>query len=126
MASIKKRPKPTSISHDSVGTDDERKKKKEESNKIQSLTLTEEHVKTRLLSPEDMRKWGYMLQVPDGLGGDQPAEEGNIMECERCKQQFKVKRREEANECVFHWGRLYTSRVNGTVICTIHLTSSLP
>lgn len=35
------------------------------------------------------------------------------MTCDRCNQKFMVKRGEEADECRFHWGKAFTTKVNG-------------
>jgi len=60
-----------------------------------------------------MITWGYVVDIPEGPGGDKPSEEGGVMKCERCKQPKQVRRMEEAEECVFHWGRLLTKKVSG-------------
>jgi RNA exonuclease 1 len=61
----------------------------------------------------DLQKWGYIVDIPDGPGGDRPSEEGKIAKCERCAQPFMVKRMEEADECLYHWGKPYTRSMNG-------------
>ena len=38
------------------------------------------------------------------------------MTCERCGQRFQVKRREEADQCVYHWGRPFVSKANGLLL----------
>lgn len=63
---------------------------------------------------EDMRKWGYFVEIPEGPGGKEPSIEGKIATCERCNQPFQVKRKEEADECIYHWGKPYTKKMNGT------------
>jgi hypothetical protein len=60
-----------------------------------------------------MRTWGYIVEIPEGIGGERPSEEGSIQKCERCNEQFQVKRQEEAEECTFHWGKPFTSKANG-------------
>lgn len=51
--------------------------------------------------------------MPEGAGGTRPAELGGVKTCERCKQPFMVKRREEAEECTYHWGRAFTTKAGG-------------
>jgi hypothetical protein len=68
-----------------------------------------------------MRTWGYIVEIPEGIGGERPSEEGSIQKCERCNEQFQVKRQGEAEECTFHWGKPFTSKANGS-----SLISSLP
>ena len=62
---------------------------------------------------DQMKQWDYIVEVPPGPGGDKPHEEGGIATCERCTQQFVVKRRDEADQCRFHWGRAFSSKANG-------------
>jgi len=51
--------------------------------------------------------------VPDELGGTQPSSEGKTTKCERCGQVFVIKRKNEADKCIYHWGRPHTARING-------------
>lgn len=62
---------------------------------------------------EEMRRWGYVVEVPEGEGGTKPNDIGAVKTCERCGQHYLVKRPEEADECVFHWGRAYSVKANG-------------
>lgn len=66
-----------------------------------------------MLSEDDMRKWGYFLDIPEGLGGTKPSQEGHIMVCERCKQSHMVKRNDKTEECHFHYGKPMSQTVNG-------------
>ncbi|KAI0638158.1 ribonuclease H-like protein [Trametes polyzona] len=113
IAALKRRPKPDSASHASVGTDSEVLAREEMRKKVAALRLTAAQLEPYVLSLDDMKKWGYVVDVPPGPGGDKPHEEGNVMTCERCNQKFQVKRRELADECRFHWGKPFSSRVNG-------------
>lgn len=60
-----------------------------------------------------MIRYGYIVDIPEGDGGSSPSEEGKVKECERCRNQFIVKKLSEASECTFHWGKPYTMRLNG-------------
>lgn len=68
-----------------------------------------------MLSEDDMRKWEYILDIPEGPGGTKPSHEGHTMKCERCKQPYMVKGNNNNNteECRFHYGRQITETVNG-------------
>jgi len=113
IASLKKRDVPQSVGDPTVGTEGDITARREAKNAAQSLRLTTSHLQPYLLSQEDMITWGYVVDIPEGPGGDKPSEEGGVMKCERCKQPKQVRRMEEAEECVYHWGRLLTRKVNG-------------
>lgn len=113
IASLKKRDIPQSIGDQTVGTEGDLAARIEAKKAIQSLRLTTSHLRPYLLSKEEMVTWGYVVEIPSGPGGDKPGEESGVMKCERCKQPKQVRRMEEAEECVFHWGRLLTKRVGG-------------
>lgn len=102
------------MSHPSVGTQEQIVKREAEKQKLQSLQLTTSQLEIYVLSVEEMRMWGYITEIPDGDGGSKPSEEGAVQKCERCSQPFQVKRKEEAEECVHHWGRKFTSKRDGS------------
>ncbi|KAG6857084.1 hypothetical protein H0H87_009645 [Tephrocybe sp. NHM501043] len=112
-AALKRRPLPSSITHDSVGTEADLSTRAEARKSRQSLRLTRELLEPYIMSPNALTTWGYMLDVPPGPGGTEPTLEGKIAKCERCAQPFLVKRMQEADECVHHWGKPYTAKVNG-------------
>ena len=113
IASLKRRDVPQSVGDPTVGTEGDLAARIEAKKSLQSLRLTTSHLQSYLLSREDMITWGYVVDVPEGPGGDKPSEEGGVMKCERCKQPKQVRRMEEAEECVYHWGRLLSRKVNG-------------
>ncbi|CAL1700748.1 unnamed protein product [Somion occarium] len=113
ISSIKRRPLPDSRSHPSVGTVAEIAKREEDRKKLAALRLTVAQLEPHLLTVEQMKELGYIVDIPPGVGGDQPSEEGLIKTCDRCSQPFKVKRMEEADECVFHYGRPRLLKANG-------------
>lgn len=110
---LKRRPVPDSLSHPSVGTEADLQARAESRKSLDALRLTRAHLEPFVLSMADMQKWGYFVEVPDSPGGDQPSLEGKIAKCERCTQPFLVKRREEADECIYHWGKPITAKMNG-------------
>ncbi|KAI0938065.1 hypothetical protein AcV7_003362 [Taiwanofungus camphoratus] len=113
IASLKRRPFPDSTSHPSVGTESDIATREEARKKIDALRLTASHLEHHVLSVDDMKKWGYIVEIPSGVGGDRPSEEGSVKTCERCGQPFKVKRREEADQCLYHWGKPFSTKANG-------------
>lgn len=113
IAALKRRPKPDSAGHPSVGSEADVLAREEMRKKVAALRLSAAQLEPYVLSLDAMRTWGYVVEVPPGPGGERPHEEGAVMTCERCAQKFQVKRREEADECRFHWGRPFSSKVNG-------------
>ena len=113
---MKQRPKPNSASHPSVGTEGDIAKRAEERKKLNALRLTAEQLEPYVMSLDEMRKWGYIVEIPTGEGGSRPSEDGSVKTCERCSSAFKVKRREEASmdECVYHWGKAFSAKASGT------------
>ena len=102
------------MSHASVGTEEEVIAREEMRKKMTALRLTAAQLEPYVLSVDEMKTWGYIVEIPAGPGGDKPHEEGSVMTCERCNQKFLVKRREQADQCRYHWGKPYSSKVNGT------------
>lgn len=114
IASLKRRPVPDSIAHDSVGTEGDLAARIEAKKSIESLRVTPAHLSSYIMSMEDMVKWGYVVEIPPGPGGDAPSEEGKVQTCERCRKPVQIKRQEEAEECEYHWGRPFSTKLNGT------------
>ncbi|KAL5527323.1 hypothetical protein ACEPAG_6114 [Sanghuangporus baumii] len=113
VASLKKRSKPTSLLHESVGTEGTLQKRRESHDKLRSLRLSPEHLASHVMNLEQLKTWGFMTEVPDGPGGQSPSDEGKIKQCDRCSKSFVVKRKENADVCVHHWGRVSAKRING-------------
>lgn len=128
IAALKKRPKPDSSSHASVGTEADVQAREETLKRVASLRLSASQLDPYVLSMNDLRKWSYIVDVPSDPGGDRPHDEGSIKTCERCTEKFVVKRREEAERCRFHWGKAFSSRMNGkhAIQCSAmaHLTAT--
>lgn len=122
MASIKKRPPPDQLSHPSVGTIAELAERTAKLSSLSEFKLKPEHLEPLLLSREDMLMWEYVVDVPSDTGGTRPYETGNTAKCERCSSQYVVSKSPSKDECIYHWGRAYASKVNGKLI---HTTSSL-
>jgi len=62
---------------------------------------------------DDMRNWGYIIDMPDGPGGSKPNLEGYTMKCERCSQPYMVRSTALADECFYHYGKQFSQKVNG-------------
>lgn len=60
-----------------------------------------------------MELWGFFLDIPEGVGGDEPSLEHKIAKCDRCGQSFSVKRKDEAETCIYHWGKPVSRTVSG-------------
>ena len=84
---------------------------------MDSLRLTRDHLLPLLSSEDEMRRWGYIIDVPDGPGGSKPSEVGNTMTCERCAQPYQVKPKDQVSEeCVYHYGKQFTQLINGKLL----------
>lgn len=114
MASIKKRPAPDKLSHPSVGTIGELAERTAKASSLSNFKLLPAQLEPLLLTKEDMVMWDYVVEVPLGPGGDRPNENGNAMKCDRCNSQYIVAKDPALDECVYHWGRAYGTKVNGT------------
>lgn len=101
------------MSHSSVGTEDDLAARAESRKKLDNLRLTRDKLKSIVMSLEDMEAWGFIVQVPQGIGGDKPTAEGQVLQCERCTQSYMVKSNPPLEECHYHWGKLFTHKVNG-------------
>ncbi|EIW82112.1 ribonuclease H-like protein [Coniophora puteana RWD-64-598 SS2] len=113
IAALKRRSVPDSISHPSVGTEEEITKRAESKKEIECLKLTASLLQPLLMTSETMKKWGYITDVPDGPGSTSPHAEGEVFTCERCSLSYRVESRPSPSECTHHWGRPFTRSVNG-------------
>jgi RNA exonuclease 1 len=89
LARLKKRPQAKSEAD--IGTNEDVERRKAEAAKASKGRMTPARVQGLVMTREQMEKHDYVVQVPDGPGGDRPTEEGNAMVCDRCKQSFVVK-----------------------------------
>lgn len=119
VARVKKRPKPDSISHPSVGTEGEITKRALQAKApkpIQFPRVLSSDLEGLLLSREQQKELGFILELPSGIGGWQPSLEGKVYpKCERCQKAFLVKRLEnDPEKCIAHWGRqVYDKSLGG-------------
>ena len=113
VAALKRRPIPDSVSHPSVGTEAEITARADAQKSLESLHLSRELLDQLIHSVDELKAWGYFLDMPPGPGGDQPSLEETTAKCDRCAQYFLVKRMEAAEKCIYHWGKSYSTRVDG-------------
>jgi hypothetical protein len=116
LVQLKSRERPTNLLHAAVGTSAEIKAREETKKKFQSLTLTKAHLDPLVLSQAELSTWGYMVELPDGPGGNCPSEEGRSRACERCGEKFEVRRASEGQQCTFHHGKLRSVRIEGMLV----------
>ena len=81
VSALKKRPKPSSINHDSVGTEGMIKAKQDKAQRLRSLQLSRKHLQPYIMSLDEMKKWGYIVEIPDGPGGAEPSMVGKTKQC---------------------------------------------
>ncbi|KAF9569297.1 hypothetical protein CPC08DRAFT_677931 [Agrocybe pediades] len=115
---IKRREQPTSISHPSVGTEDEIAEREQAQKSLESLHLSGELLQPLVHSVKDLESWGYFIDIPPGPGGDQPSHVGKLAKCDRCGQYFQVESHDFKQKCIYHWGKPYTSKVEGQKVRT--------
>ncbi|KAF9268064.1 ribonuclease H-like protein [Marasmius fiardii PR-910] len=113
VAALKRRPVPDSIAHPSVGTEGEIAARAEAHKSLQSLRLTRSILDPYILPILELEKWGYIVKIPDGPGGNEPSKEGQLAKCERCGEPFMVHRDFKPTECLHHWGKPYMKLLNG-------------
>ncbi|KAH7887664.1 ribonuclease H-like protein [Phlebopus sp. FC_14] len=113
IASLKRRPIPTSLSHPSVGTEEEIATRVESRKQLDELRLTRSVLGHLVMSTDTMSKWGYMLNIPDEKGGGESDANGRVIKCERCGQSYVVKSTPVKDECTYHWGKPFNKTING-------------
>jgi len=114
IAGLKKRIVPTSVSHPSVGTESQVTARQREQQSIAALVVTSADVEPAVLTKEEMVKWEYIVESPEGPGGDRVHDEGLTRTCERCRTEFAVKGEGfDTTECRFHWARPRMQKVPG-------------
>ncbi|KIJ70048.1 hypothetical protein HYDPIDRAFT_121398 [Hydnomerulius pinastri MD-312] len=113
IASLKRRPIPTSVSHPSVGTEEEIAARIEARKKLDELRLTRSVLKQLVTTTETMQNWGYIVEIPEGAGGSKPHAIGQVMKCERCGTSYAVRSNPTQDECTYHWGRPFSKTING-------------
>lgn len=96
LARLKKRP---SASKDyETGTNEEFERKSKEREEREKGKLTKEKVESFVAKEEELKRFGYLLDVPEGEGGAIPNEVGQKRTCDRCKREFIVKNPDEFNQ----------------------------
>ncbi|KAI0053566.1 ribonuclease H-like protein [Auriscalpium vulgare] len=136
IATLKTRQPPNSLTHPSVGTNDDLKSRPANvpispppstspSRPFEqhgaSTLLDRVGLKPSLLAPLELAagelvRWNYMASIPEswGPGGEQPSAQGSRVTCERCRVIYVVENgREGKEDCTFHWGKMFFTTVNG-------------
>ncbi|SCZ88630.1 BZ3500_MvSof-1268-A1-R1_Chr2-1g04535 [Microbotryum saponariae] len=115
LARLKKRPSPASEAETGTLEDDlARQKKREEEYRGR---LTTDRVQKFIHDVETLRKFDYVVEVPEGAGGDRLTEEGNLRTCDRCGKEFKVSAElteAERTACSYHFGKMITEKHRGS------------
>ena len=110
---MKRREIPTSISHLSVGTEDSIKERREKEKSLQTLALSRQLLEPLIHPIDELKTWGYIVEIPEGEGSREPHIEGQVTKCERCAKPFQVKRMDNADKCQYRWGKPLSTRANG-------------
>ncbi|KAH9977779.1 ribonuclease H-like domain-containing protein [Lactifluus volemus] len=119
ISSLKKRPRPTSLNHSSVGTAGDLVARREEADALSSLCLTQPQLEPLVLTPEELQNCGYIVDIPEewGPGGDSPSGAGQLFNCDRCKTPYVVRPLDHdanvARACTYHWGKALYRTIGG-------------
>ncbi|GAA5882690.1 hypothetical protein JCM16303_006546 [Sporobolomyces ruberrimus] len=114
LARLKKRP-PASRSED-TGTMESFESTLKERQEKEKGELKKERVEGFVHDEETLRKFGYLLEVPEGEGGDIPNEVGQKRVCDRCKGEFVVKNElthADRQACSYHYGKMMSEKIGG-------------
>lgn len=114
LAQLKRRPPAgTEADAGTLEQDNERKKRAEEEEKTR---LTAGRVEKYLASGKELETYGYVVEVPEGAGGNQETEEGRVRKCDRCGVEYLVHADlTEADKvvCSYHYGRQVMEKIKG-------------
>jgi RNA exonuclease 1 len=113
ITALKRRPRPDSPRHASVGTNAELLAREETKASFAALTLTRAHLAPLVLSADALAAWGYVVAAPPGPGGTHVSEAGKAQRCERCGTHFEVAPADTAQACVHHHGKIRSVQMDG-------------
>ncbi len=108
-----------------MGTVSDSAKKVAEVETRKASRLTKTRLDPYLLERDELVKWRYMTDIPEGPGGTEPDALGQVKTCDRCRVEFTVSdtidyvamaAQRERGECIHHWGRLMPIRQEGRKI----------
>lgn len=85
---MKKRPSAETL--DETGTMEEYDKHLKDLAEAEHDRLTVAKAKALTMDRETMLAHEYVVEIPDGPGGNMPTEEGGAMKCERCAADYIV------------------------------------
>ncbi|GAA5961196.1 hypothetical protein JCM3765_001261 [Sporobolomyces pararoseus] len=114
LARLKKRPSASKMID--TGTMEEYDSKVKEREEKEKGKLTRDRVEGFVHDEETLKKFGYLLEVPEGEGGVIPNEVGQTKSCDRCKSEFVVKNdlsQTERQACAYHYGKMISEKIGG-------------
>ncbi|GAA5942194.1 uncharacterized protein JCM15063_002039 [Sporobolomyces koalae] len=114
LARLKKRPSASRI--EETGTMEEYEANLKQLEDAEQGRLTRVRVREFVHSNEKLEKFGYMLDVPAGPGGDIPHEVGQKRNCDRCKGEFVVLDKlthADRQACPHHYGKMISEKIGG-------------
>lgn len=106
IARLKKRQPARSL--DETGTMEDYDKYAKDTLEAHRDRLTVRKAKALTMDRETLLAYDYVVDIPEGPGGNIPTEEGGNMKCERCAADYIVHgnmSEAEKTACVYHWGR---------------------
>ncbi|GAA6062967.1 hypothetical protein JCM10212_005726 [Sporobolomyces blumeae] len=115
LARLKKRP-PARSSHD-AGTIEQDAERQAQRARDEEGRLTRARTEGFVHDRATLERFGYMLDVPEGPGGDQITEQGKVRNCDRCKKEFVVQAElspADKEACAYHFGKMITEKIAGT------------
>ncbi|KAF5390620.1 hypothetical protein D9757_002712 [Collybiopsis confluens] len=124
VAAIKRRSLPTAIGHPSIGTEGDLSARAEAKKSITALHVTAALLAPYIPSLDQLKAWGYIVDVPPGPSHAEPSLLGKPVKCERCGELFVVRMLQEQDpgkeECLHHWGRISSRIANGKNVSLHH------
>lgn len=81
-----------------TGTNEEFDKNLKAREEREKGKLTRDKIERFVASEEELKRFGYLLEVPEGQGGDIPNEVGEKKRCDRCRKEFVVKDPNDFNQ----------------------------
>lgn len=114
LTRIKKRPLP--ILEKDTGTLEDEATRLKAAEEKEKGRLTKEKIKKYISTKEILIKYDYVVELPDGDGGDLETEEGYVRKCDRCGKDWMVKGildEFDKTACSFHYGRMITEKLGG-------------
>lgn len=114
LIKLKRRAPITDSTSPVIGTENTIRKRLEEAERSQSTTLTRSNLKKYIPTPAQLQEYGYVVDIPNTLGGSEPSAVGQMKDCSRCNQKYIVEDGDLLkDDCKFHDGKAITTKVDG-------------